>query len=194
MVWYSIVWYGFVYRPPKFSAPPPPGAKYENPSILSSFLVCRLLEQEKEEHLALKDTWEMANDRFLETQRVQKLEMDKIKKLLTSEQLHLLGDDPKEKKDTVKLLTPPSPVAAKRFLNRKTSKQNTNKKDNSKARNSSSSESKRPLASLIQRSSKSSSLPSTPSSILDVSILEFCYAILQLFSVFYNIRQPNFAI
>jgi hypothetical protein len=112
----------------------------------------------------------MANDRFLETQRVQKVEMDKIKKLLTTEQLQLLGEDPKDKKDTVELLTPPSPSSAKRFLNGKMNK-GTNKKENIKARKSGLSEPRRSLASLVQRSPKSNSLPSTPSSILDVSTL-----------------------
>ena len=112
----------------------------------------------------------MANDRFLETQVVQKREMDKIKKLLTIEQLQLLGEEPKDKKDPVELLAPPSPSTAKRFLNRKTNKQGANKKDNLKARKSSSSDIKRSLASLVQRGQKSSSLPSTPSPILDVSI------------------------
>ena len=137
-----------------------------------SFLpVCRLLEQEKEEHLALKDTWGMANDRFLETQRVQELKMEKIKKLLTSEQLTILGEEPRDKKETVELLTPPSPGAAKRFLNRKMNKQSASKKENHRAKriNWSTSDQIRSLASLV-RGPKSTSLPSTPSSILDVSI------------------------
>ena len=138
-------------------------------SSTSGFLllvVCRLLEQEKEEHLALKDTWEMANDRFLETQRVQAIEMAKIRKLLTIEQLQALGEDSNDKKQPVELLTPPSPATAKRFLNRKANKQGGNKKENVKARKSS--EPKRSLMS-IARSPKSNSLPSTPS-LLDVSI------------------------
>ncbi|XP_028396421.1 rab GTPase-binding effector protein 1-like [Dendronephthya gigantea] len=134
--------------------------------------VCRLLEQEKEEHLALKDTWGMANDRFLETQRVQKLELDKIKNLLTIEQLKLIGEDPQEKNVSVKLLTPPSPATNKRFLSRKLNKQGANKKDNVRTKTPSSSESKRSLASLV-RGPKASSLPSTPSSILDSDIPQF---------------------
>ena len=104
----------------------------------------------------------MANDRFLETQRVQTLEMDRIKKILTIEQLQTLGQEPQEKKDHVALLTPPSPSTAKRFLNK------LNKKENVKPRKSS--EPKRSLASLVQRNPKSNSLPSSPS-LLDVSIL-----------------------
>ena len=134
--------------------------------------VCRLLELEKEEHLALKDTWGMANDRFLETQRVQKLELDKIKNLLTIEQLKLIGEDPGEKNETVKLLIPPSPLTGKRFMNRKLNKRGTNKKDNVRTNTSSLSEPKRSLASLV-RGPKSSSLPSSPSSILDVSIFYY---------------------
>lgn len=128
--------------------------------------MCRLLEQEKEEHLALKDTWGMANDRFLETQRVQKVEMDKIRKLLTEEQLQLLGDKfSDDKKENIKLLPAPSPATTRRLFNRKT-KLGTNK-----VRKSASSDGRRSLVSLVQRSSpKSQSLPSTPSLILDVSI------------------------
>ena len=111
----------------------------------------------------MKDTWGMANDRFLETQRVQKIEMDKIRKLLTIEQLKILGEDPNDSKEPVELLTPPSPATARRFLSRK----GGNKKENVKARKSA--ESKRSLSSLV-RSAKSNSLPPTPS-LLDVSMI-----------------------
>ncbi|XP_022242790.1 rab GTPase-binding effector protein 1-like isoform X2 [Limulus polyphemus] len=49
--------------------------------------VCQLLEQEKKEHAALKRTWQMANDQFLEAQRLQISDMRRMQSVLTAEQL-----------------------------------------------------------------------------------------------------------
>lgn len=137
------------------------------PPTSNVFLVCRLLEQEKEEHVALKDTWEMANDRFLETQRMQKTENDKIKKLLTLEQHKQLEEELKTSPESVELLTPPSPATKKRFLSRKVQKQPVNRKEAVKTRKVNASEAKKTLSSLARGSKTNSSTP--PSSILDVS-------------------------
>ena len=138
-------------------------------------LVCRLLEQEKEEHTALKDTWEMANDRFLETQRMQRIELDKIKKILTSEQLQILEEELKTSSESVELLTPPSPAARKKFLNRNMQKQPLNKKEKIKTRKVNSADAKRTLSSLVRGPRQLSPRPSP--SILDVSVLNVLYTL-----------------
>lgn len=48
--------------------------------------MCQLLEQEKKEHEDLKRTWQMANDQFLETQRLVMMDMRRMESLLTAEQ------------------------------------------------------------------------------------------------------------
>uniref|UniRef100_A0ABM0LU26 Rab GTPase-binding effector protein 1-like n=1 Tax=Saccoglossus kowalevskii TaxID=10224 RepID=A0ABM0LU26_SACKO len=48
--------------------------------------VCKLLEQEKREHNDLKQTWQMANDQFLESQRLQIMDMKRMQSVLTEEQ------------------------------------------------------------------------------------------------------------
>ena len=48
--------------------------------------VCSLLEQEKREHDDLKRTWQMANDQFLESQRLMMMDMRRMESLLTAEQ------------------------------------------------------------------------------------------------------------
>lgn len=48
--------------------------------------VCELLEKEKREHASLKRTWQMANDQFLEAQRLQFMDMRRMQSVLTSEQ------------------------------------------------------------------------------------------------------------
>lgn len=133
--------------------------------------VCRILEQEKEEHSALKSTWEMANDRFLETQRVQTLKMDKMINLLSSEHRQLFEEEVSKSKESVELLKPPSPATSRKFINRKTNKQfvGNRKQELSRVNKSSTSEHKLSLASFVTRKSNSSS--SIGPSILDVSIL-----------------------
>ncbi|XP_045345995.1 rab GTPase-binding effector protein 1 isoform X1 [Leopardus geoffroyi] len=49
--------------------------------------VCRLLEQERQEHNQLKHTWQRANDQFLESQRLLMRDMQRMEVVLTSEQL-----------------------------------------------------------------------------------------------------------
>ena len=48
--------------------------------------VCRLLEQEKREHTDLKRTWQMANDQFLESQRLMIMDMRRLETVLSAEQ------------------------------------------------------------------------------------------------------------
>ncbi|XP_074642216.1 rab GTPase-binding effector protein 1-like [Tubulanus polymorphus] len=48
--------------------------------------VCRLLEQEKKEHTELKRTWQMANDQFLEAQRLLMKDMCRMESVLSQEQ------------------------------------------------------------------------------------------------------------
>ncbi|XP_038058234.1 rab GTPase-binding effector protein 1-like [Patiria miniata] len=48
--------------------------------------VCRLLEKEKQEHNNLKQTWHMANNQFLESQRLQMMDMRRMEMVLTEEQ------------------------------------------------------------------------------------------------------------
>uniref|UniRef100_K7EAF9 Rab GTPase-binding effector protein 1 n=2 Tax=Ornithorhynchus anatinus TaxID=9258 RepID=K7EAF9_ORNAN len=49
--------------------------------------VCRLLEQERQQHNQLKHTWQKANDQFLESQRLLMRDMQRLESVLTSEQL-----------------------------------------------------------------------------------------------------------
>ena len=111
----------------------------------------------------------MANDRFLETQRMQRIELDKIKKILTSEQLQILEEELKTSSESVELLTPPSPAARKKFLNRNMQKQPLNKKEKIKTRKVNSADAKRTLSSLVRGPRQLSPRPSP--SILDVSVL-----------------------
>ncbi|XP_041347678.1 rab GTPase-binding effector protein 1-like [Gigantopelta aegis] len=48
--------------------------------------VCRLLEEEKQSHDALRQTWQMANDQFLESQRLMMMDMRRIESVLSAEQ------------------------------------------------------------------------------------------------------------
>ncbi|XP_065830945.1 rab GTPase-binding effector protein 1-like [Oscarella lobularis] len=55
--------------------------------------VCRRLELEQASHDELKRTWQMANDQFLETQRMHETHLTQIASLLTPDQRKKLGDD-----------------------------------------------------------------------------------------------------
>ena len=48
--------------------------------------VCSLLEQEKSGRSQLQQTWQMANDQFLESQRLQMMDMRRMESVLTEEQ------------------------------------------------------------------------------------------------------------
>ncbi|GAB1603833.1 GTPase-binding effector 1-like isoform X2 [Argonauta hians] len=48
--------------------------------------VCRLFEDEKRVHNDLKRTWQMANDQFLESQRLMMMDMRRMETVLTTEQ------------------------------------------------------------------------------------------------------------
>ncbi|CAH1232876.1 RABEP1 [Branchiostoma lanceolatum] len=48
--------------------------------------VCRLLEEEKRKHAELKKTWELANDQFLESQRLMLTDLKRMSGVLSEEQ------------------------------------------------------------------------------------------------------------
>ncbi|XP_064619716.1 rab GTPase-binding effector protein 1-like isoform X2 [Lineus longissimus] len=54
--------------------------------------VCRLLEKEKKEHNDLKRTWQMANDQFLEAQRLLMKDMMRMESVLTAEQQRQISE------------------------------------------------------------------------------------------------------
>ncbi|XP_005107498.1 rab GTPase-binding effector protein 1 isoform X2 [Aplysia californica] len=54
--------------------------------------VCRLLEEEKQSHEALKQTWQMANDQFLESQRLMMMDLRRMEGVLTSEQQRQIAE------------------------------------------------------------------------------------------------------
>ena len=64
------------YNP--LSNPPPP------PHLFIS--VCQILDQEKREHLSLKSTWTMANDQFLESNRLLMADIKRTKSILSPDQ------------------------------------------------------------------------------------------------------------
>lgn len=48
--------------------------------------VCKLLDVEKRQHNELKMTWQMANDQFLESQRLMMMDMRRMESVLSAEQ------------------------------------------------------------------------------------------------------------
>ncbi|ELT92381.1 hypothetical protein CAPTEDRAFT_102490 [Capitella teleta] len=48
--------------------------------------VCNLLDEERREHSDLKATWQMANDQFLESQRLMMMDLHAMEEVLTDEQ------------------------------------------------------------------------------------------------------------
>ncbi|KAK7487813.1 hypothetical protein BaRGS_00020954 [Batillaria attramentaria] len=54
--------------------------------------VCRLLEEEKQSHEMLKQTWQMANDQFLESQRLMMMDMRRMETVLSSEQQRQIAE------------------------------------------------------------------------------------------------------
>lgn len=48
--------------------------------------VCRLLEEEQASHESLKQTWQMANDQFLEAQRLMMMDLRRMEGVLSTEQ------------------------------------------------------------------------------------------------------------
>ena len=60
---------------------------------LHVFSVCAMLELEKKQHDELKMTWQMANDQFLESQRLMMMDMRRIESVLSAEQQRqILGE------------------------------------------------------------------------------------------------------
>jgi len=55
------------------------------------FSVCSILDEEKRAHNQLKETWQMANDQFLESQRLNMMDMRRMESLLSAEQQRLLA-------------------------------------------------------------------------------------------------------
>eukprot|EP00118_Oscarella_pearsei_P000724 m.5653 g.5653 ORF g.5653 m.5653 type:complete len:939 (+) comp13730_c0_seq1:165-2981(+) len=58
--------------------------------------VCRRLELEHSSHDELKQTWEMANNQFLETQRIHETQLKQIATIIMPDQLQKLNDDLKQ--------------------------------------------------------------------------------------------------
>ncbi|XP_041455929.1 rab GTPase-binding effector protein 1-like isoform X1 [Lytechinus variegatus] len=54
--------------------------------------VCCILEQEKQAHSQLQQTWQMANDQFLESQRLQMMDMRRMESVLTEEQQRQIAE------------------------------------------------------------------------------------------------------
>lgn len=54
--------------------------------------VCRLLEDEKQSHEMLKQTWQMANDQFLESQRLMMMDMRRMETVLSAEQQRQIAE------------------------------------------------------------------------------------------------------
>jgi Rab GTPase-binding effector protein 1 len=59
--------------------------------MLIYIIVCRTLEQEKLDHSSLKRTWQLANDRFLESQRLLMADFRRMDSVLTAEQRRQLS-------------------------------------------------------------------------------------------------------
>lgn len=62
------------------------GKKHRFTQYRSNVSVCRLLEEEKQAHEMLKQTWQMANDQFLESQRLIMMDLRRMESVLSSEQ------------------------------------------------------------------------------------------------------------
>ncbi|XP_062577001.1 rab GTPase-binding effector protein 1-like isoform X3 [Saccostrea cucullata] len=54
--------------------------------------VCKILEDEKKSHEDLRHTWQMANDQFLESQRLMMMDLRRMESVLTVEQQRQIGD------------------------------------------------------------------------------------------------------
>ncbi|XP_061189635.1 rab GTPase-binding effector protein 1-like isoform X1 [Saccostrea echinata] len=54
--------------------------------------VCRILEDEKKSHEDLRQTWQMANDQFLESQRLMMMDLRRMESVLTVEQQRQIGE------------------------------------------------------------------------------------------------------
>ncbi|GAB6033734.1 hypothetical protein CHUAL_013846 [Chamberlinius hualienensis] len=61
--------------------------------------VCHLLEKEKREHNELKQTWQMANDQFLEAQRIHAEDIKRMNNILTLEQQRVLAGMKRESRE-----------------------------------------------------------------------------------------------
>lgn len=55
------------------------------------FIVCKILEEEKKSHEDLRQTWQMANDQFLESQRLMMMDLRRMESVLTVEQQRQIG-------------------------------------------------------------------------------------------------------
>ncbi|KAL3857529.1 hypothetical protein ACJMK2_012189 [Sinanodonta woodiana] len=54
--------------------------------------VCEILEEEKKNYEALKQTWEMANDQFLQSQRLMIMDLRRMENVLTAEQQRQIAE------------------------------------------------------------------------------------------------------
>ena len=54
--------------------------------VILILTVCSILDEERRANQDLKQTWEMANDKFLESQRLNMMDMRRMETVLTAEQ------------------------------------------------------------------------------------------------------------
>lgn len=55
-------------------------------NIIFIFPVCRILNEEKRDHEQLQETWQMANDQFLESQTLMMMDLRRMESVLSAEQ------------------------------------------------------------------------------------------------------------
>ncbi|KAG1693767.1 Rab GTPase-binding effector protein 1 [Nymphon striatum] len=64
--------------------------------------ICIMLENEKRDHVGLKQTWQRANDQFLESQRLQIIEMRRMQSVLSEEQQRQIASIQKQEAEKQK--------------------------------------------------------------------------------------------
>ncbi|XP_065663176.1 rab GTPase-binding effector protein 1 isoform X4 [Hydra vulgaris] len=67
--------------------------------------VCHLLEQEKSNHKELKETWTLANERFITTHNAMQKELELMREVLTSQQLEQISKSLRNNSSTFKPVT-----------------------------------------------------------------------------------------
>ena len=58
-----------------------------------------MLEDEKQSHEMLKQTWQMANDQFLESQRLIMMDLRRMESVLSSEQQRQIAGEQRDSSD-----------------------------------------------------------------------------------------------
>lgn len=67
------------------------GKHYLFKSLFLFDLVCTVLDDEKRAHEELEQTWQMANDQFLESQRLMMMDLRRMESVLSTEQQRQIG-------------------------------------------------------------------------------------------------------